>query len=263
VEVRLGSLRQACDTEGRLTLTADLAALGPDDLEVLGPPLWPVELFWDGGRRWRLGPLSLDADGRLDSSELLARTAERRQSSTLGNLHLDFGELGWAVLRHTRQADPADMRQRLAKLLDDRASTLSGLGGQFPLLRSVWLDPLLALLGYEIQEVAEADLANAPAMTTALLLQETLREAGRIVRRVRWPLVLAAQATELGDEGLRAFADRLCEQHGVSQALLTDGLLWTRHRAGTRLRARCWDLRKLVVPGAEGEFESFWFDIGA
>jgi hypothetical protein len=262
VEVRLGSLRQTFDAEGRLTLTGDLSALESEELEVLGPPLWPVEVFWDGGRRWRLEPLSLGADGRLDSSELLARTAERRQRSTLGDLHLDFGELGRAVLRHTRQPDPAELRQRLARLVDEQAPTLAGLGGQFPLVRSLWLDPLLALLGYDIQEVTETDLANAPALTTALLLQATLREAGRIVRRVRLALVLAAQATQLSDEGLRAFADRLCEQHGVPEALLTDGLLWTRHRGGTRLRARSWDLRSLVGPGAESEFESFWFDFG-
>jgi hypothetical protein len=263
VDVRLGSLRQTFDAEGRLTLNGDLSALGPDELEVLGPPLWPVEVLWDSGRRWRLEPLSLGADGRLDSSELLARTAERRQRSTLGDLHLGFGELGRAVLRHTRRPDPADLRQRLARMVEERASTLAGLGGQFPLIRSLWLDPLLALLGYDIQEVSEADLANAPVLTTALLLQATLREAGRIVRRVRWALVLAAQATQLSEEGLRAFADRLCEQHGVPEALLTDGLLWTRHRGGTRLRARSWDLRNLVGPGAEAEFESFWFDFGA
>jgi hypothetical protein len=262
VDVRLGSLRQTFDAEGRLTLNGDLSAVGPDELEVLGPPLWPVEVFWDGGRRWRLEPLSLGADGRLDSHELLARTAERRQRSTLGDLHLDFGELGRAILRHTRRPDPAYLRQRLAQMMDERGSTLAGLGGQFPLIRSLWLDPLLALLGYDIQEVSETDLACAPALTTALLLQATLREAGRIVRRVRWALVLAAQATQLSDEGLRAFADRLCEQHGVPEALLTDGLRWTRHRGGTRLRARSWDLRNLVGPGAESDFESFWFDFG-
>ncbi|HEY7307837.1 MAG TPA: hypothetical protein VH643_00620 [Gemmataceae bacterium] len=262
VEVRLGSLRQSFDTEGRLTLNGDLSALEPEELEVLGPPLWPVEVLWDSGRRWRLEPLSLGTEGRLDSSELLARTAERRQRSTLGDLHLDFGELGRAVLRHTRRPDPVDLRQRLAQMVDERGSTLAGLGGQFPLIRSLWLDPLLALLGYDIQEASEADLANAPVLTTALLLQATLREAGRIVRRVRWALVLAAQPTQLSDEGLRAFADRLCEQHGVPEALLTDGLLWTRHRGGTCLRARSWDLRSLVGPGAETEFESFWFDFG-
>lgn len=262
VEVRLGSLRQSFDPEGRLTLSGDLSALEPDEIEVLGPPLWPVEVIWDGGRRWRLEPLSLGVDGRLDSCEMLARTAERRQRSTLGDLHLDFGELGRAVLRHTRRPDPADLRQRLARMVDERASTLAGLGGQFPLIRSLWLDPLLALLGYDIQELSEADLAIAPALATALLLRATMREAGRIVRRVRWALVLTAQPTELSDEGIRTFADRLCEQHGVPEALLTDGLLWTRHRAATRLRAHSWDLRSLVGPGAESEFETFWFDFG-
>lgn len=262
VEVRLGSLRQTFDAEGRLTLNGDLSALGPEELEVLGPPLWPVEVIWDGGRRWRLEPLSLGADGRLDVAELLARTAERRQRSTKGDLYLDFGELGRAVLRHTCRLDPTELRQRLAQLVEERASTLAGLSGQFPLIRSLWLDPLLALLGYDILELSEADLFNAPALTTALLLQATLREAGRIIRRVRWALVLATQPTEFSNEGLRAFADRLCEQQGVSEALLTNGVLWTRHRSGTRLRARSWDLRSLVAPGAESEFESFLFDFG-
>jgi hypothetical protein len=262
VEIRLRSLRQTFDPEGWLTLNGDLSALDPEQLEVLGPPLWSVEVLWDSGRRLRLEPLSLGVDGRLDSSELLARTKERRQRSTLGDLHLDFGELGRAVLRHTRLPDLAEHRQRLARMVDERASILAGLGGQFPLIRSLWLDPFLALLGYDIQEASEMDLAHAPSQTTALLLHATLREAGRIVRRVRWVLVLVAQSTELGDEALRAFADRLCEQYGVPEALLTDGLLWTRHRGGTRLRVRSWDLRSLVGPGAESEFETFWFDFG-
>ena len=168
MEVQLGTTRQTFDAEGRLTLNGDLSTLQPDALEVLGPPLWPVEVFWDAGRRWRLEPMSLGAGGRLDSAELLARTAERRQRSTLGDLHLDFGELGRAVLRHSRRPDPADLQKRLARMVYERASTLAGLGGQFPLIRGLWLDPLLALLGYDIQEASEADLANAPALTTAL-----------------------------------------------------------------------------------------------
>jgi len=262
VEIRLGSSLQTFDAEGRLTLNGDLSALEPEELEVLGPPLWPVEVLWDGGRRRRLEPLYLGADGSLDSSELLAQTAERRRRSTLGDLHLDFGELGRAVLRHTRLPDPDDLRQRLAQMVDERASTLAGLGGQFPLIRSLWLDPLLALLGYEVREATEAGLADAPGLATALLLHATLREAGRIVQRLRWPVVLVAQETQLTDMGVRAFADSLCERHGLPEALLTDGLLWTRHRGGSRLRAHIWDVRALLARGAEADFESFWCEFG-
>jgi hypothetical protein len=262
VEIQLGASRETFDADGRLTLSGDLGTLTPEEIEVVGPPLWPVEVSWDGGRRWRLEPMSLGPDGRLDSTELLARTAERRQRSTLGELHLDFGELGRAVLRHSRQADPAELRQCLARMVDERASTLAGLGGQFPLLRSLWLDPLLALLGYEVHEATEMDLAGAPALATALLLHATLRQGERIVRRLRWPIVIVAQQPLLADVGIRAFADGLCERHEVPEALMTDGMLWTRHRGGSRLRARTWDLRSLLAQGAEAEFEGFWCEFG-
>jgi hypothetical protein len=262
VEIQLGAARQTFDAEGRLTLSGDLGALKPEEIEVVGPPLWPVEVSWDSGRRWRLEPMSLGPDGRLDSTELLARTLERRQRSMLGDLHLDFGELGLVVLRHGRQADPAELRQRLARMVDERASTLAGLGGQFPLIRTLWLDPLLALLGYEAQEPTEADRAGTPALATALLLHAASRQGERIVRRLRWPIVIVAQQTLLADMGIRAFADGLCERHEVPEALLTDGMLWTRHRGGSRLRARTWDLRSLLAQGAEADFEGFWCEFG-
>jgi hypothetical protein len=148
-------------------------------------------------------------------------------------------------------------------MLDERASTLAGLGGQFPLIRDLWLDPLLALLGYEVREASEADLTDAPGLAMALLLHATLRESGRIVQRLRWPLVLVAQETKLTDMEVRAFADGLCERHGLPEALLTVGLLWTRHRGGSPLRARTWNLRALLADGAEADFESFWYEFGA
>jgi hypothetical protein len=95
-----------------------------------------------------------------------------------------------------------------------------------------------------------------------LLLQGTFREAGRIVRRLRWPLVLVAEPTLLTDMELRAFANKLCERHGQPEALMTDGLHWTRHRAGSPLRTRTWDLRALLAQATESDFEAYLFDFG-
>jgi hypothetical protein len=260
--VRVGEAVETPDAEGFLTLETDLASLEPAALAVQAPPLWPVDVTWDEGQRVRYGILHADPDGQLDTAELLARTQERRQRSGLGDLILDFGELGRAVLRHSRHADQEEFCRQLGQLVASRSSTLAGLGSQYPLIRSLWLDPVLRLLGYEIEEVSADRLSGLPAGGLVLLLYALRRETGRIRRRLRSVLLLMPAGTDLQNASLLGTADRLCEQLELFEAIVTDGLRWTRHRPGRRLPFPVRDVRELTGPAAGPACMQFWLEFG-
>src|SRR5262249_39023090 len=107
VEVRLNRVAAAVGDTGELTLATDLAALSPEALEVLAPPLWPVELRWEGARRDRLGSACVGADGRLPGEVIFDRLKTRREEPS-GDLWLDLAELGRVVIRHDRQPAPGE-----------------------------------------------------------------------------------------------------------------------------------------------------------
>ena len=58
-----------------------------------------------------------DGDGRLDTADLLARTQERRARRSMGDLVLDFGELGAAIVRHERRQTPDAIHARIDALV--------------------------------------------------------------------------------------------------------------------------------------------------
>jgi hypothetical protein len=260
-QVRRGESVHDPDAGGELVLEADLAALPDDGFALTAPPLWPVDVRWEGVRRERLGRLHAGPDGRLDGTELLARVGERRQAPA-GDLWLDLGELGRVLVRHDRHATATELQVRLATHVAEREGVLAGLAGDLPLVRSLWLDPLLDLLGYEAAAPGEGGLLDPPPGATGLLLSSTRRERGRVTRGLRCVLVLAAAPADLAAPALRGYADRLCERHAAPAAILTDGLRWTRHRTDRRWHATTWDVRRLTEPGALERFEAFLYEFG-
>jgi hypothetical protein len=263
VTVRQGEEVLTVDGEGRLAIEADLSDLGSEELSIEAPPLWPVEVTWDEGRRVRLGILHASAEGQLDMVDLLTRTRERRQRSCLGDLVLDFAELGRVVLRHSRQVTGDELQHQLQQFVVERSSTLAGLAGQLSLVRSLWLEPLLGLLGYTIEEPLLDQVTVRPSGTLVLLLHVLRRETGQIRRRLRCVLLLAPIGTGLEDATLRGEVDQICERCEVFEAILTDGLMWSLHRPGKRRRSTARDIRDLLGPRASQAFEDFWFEFGA
>ena len=85
-------------------------------------------------------------------------------------------------------------------LVVDKVETVEGLTGQFPLLRSMWLDQLLQMLNYRIGEFTPDELVEAPPGTTALKLFETSRSPkGEIKEELRRVLVISTVSAELRD----------------------------------------------------------------
>ena len=152
---------------------------------------------------------------------------------------LDGAELGRVELRHARRLSATEIRSRLHALIDERGATVTALDGQFPLLRNLWIHPVLELLGYAWQDVDADQLAGAPAGTTGVQLLESDRDAdGRIRPHTFRALVLVTSTCDLNATDMfsaRHFADRLCLRWGVQEALLTDGMRWARHQRRSHL----------------------------
>jgi hypothetical protein len=98
---------------------------------------------------------------------------------------------------------------------------------------------VLALLGYAWQDARADELQGAPAGSTALQLLESDRDAdGRIRPHTARALVLVTSTCDLNATDLfsaRYFAERLCQQWGLQEAILTDGLRWARHQRRSHL----------------------------
>ena len=243
---------------------ADLSS-GPGGLELSVSRFSTVRPTWDDGRRVRLRAACGQSDGSVDLTEALARTGDARRRSLEGNFLLECAELGRVVLRHSRTRDPAETGGRIRELLQTWGGTLAGLGDQFPLVRSVWLTPVLDVLGYEMRDLPPEDLGGLPAGTTAVLLHRQSRRDGRVVRLPVGVLVLRAAGSEFTPdvvERLRGEADRLCHRCDCEFAVVTQGTLWLRHRRGYRAPARVWDLCEVTRDGAEGRFADFYETFG-
>jgi hypothetical protein len=151
----------------------------------------------------------------------------------------------------------------LQQLIVERIATLEGLGEQLPLVRSLWLEPFLRLLGFEVEEVPPAQLPVAPPKALVLLLHVLRREGDRIRRRPRFALLLTAVGASLDDTELRGSADRVCEQFELFEAILTDGLNWTRHRPWTPWHPSSRHVRSLLGPASGKALVEFCFEFGA
>jgi hypothetical protein len=226
--------------DGTFGIEADFSAAELlNGIAIKAPPLWPFEVWWDDGRRRHLSRISASADGLLDLELLAGQLADLLRRCILASLVLDAAELGRIELRHTRRSTAAEIRARLQALMNERCTTMTTLDGQFLLLRNMWIHPVLELLGYAWQDVDADQLAGAPAGTTGLRLLEASRSIdGRIRSETFRALVLVTSSCDLQASDMfsaRHFADRLCQQWGVREALLTDGMRWARHQRGSHL----------------------------
>jgi hypothetical protein len=94
------------------------------------------------------------------------------------------------------------------------------------------------------------------------VVEELSREGGRIVRRPRRVVVIAPDENAVLNAkaaGLWELADQACNKTGLTEAVLTDGLLWGLHAAGRKVQPGGIDLRTVLQEGREDLFESFLF----
>ncbi len=249
--VELGGERIAI--EGEVIRELDLGGLDERGLRILTPPLWRVGARWEGARSRPLSPLFADARGEVRAAELLGATRAEREAERVGDLRLDFGDLGALWLRHTRQPALGALRAALLSLLAEREAAVAE-EADLGLLRAVWLEPICRALGYEVREAAPLEGAGF----LVLALETTAREGDRITTERHAALVLGRRGIDLGSTApgsARDAASRLSRRDGYARVILTDGFAWALWERGRAFAPAPIDLRGALQEGAEGRFE--------
>lgn len=245
--------------------TLTVAPDAPPSLRIVAPPLWRIGVRWEGARSQAFPPIYADRAGDVDVSGLLLRTEVNRATELLGDLVLDFGDLGTATLRHHRLPDEPSLRARFGALLAQRASALES-DLDFPLLRAVWVDPVCEALGYGIRDLdQEAALPGEEASATphgflGLALVKTVRAGARVTTVRPSALVLVRRGADLRhnvEGSARGFAARLCERHGLTRAVLTDGIRWAHWERGKQFAQSPVDVRHALGEAEEAPFSDF------
>ena len=246
---------------GLVKVDADLVS-SSTELEVLLPPFWPVGVSWCAGFSERIESLVASSAGSVSLDEILDRLGPRVQSSRAGDVVLELRELGRVVLAHTRRPSVEEVKANLRKLASERASSAEELRGEFALLETTWLRPLLRVLGYEMERVDRSEDERGVTVAPFLLLEARRLSGGKVIRQPGALLLATGKDVDLArNTDVRQLADDLCTKHELHRALFSDGLLWTKHRRGSRLRGRVWDVRDLVDDDAAmTDLEAFLLD---
>jgi hypothetical protein len=268
VSLLLGQEQHQPNADGVIELDCDLSAAFGDESErgftIQAPVFRRVAAFWGDGKRRRIADLYVDESGRLDVAASCPPLADLIARNPLANLELDLGELGIIRLLHRKEIAVPDLLSKLRDHFDKKGSNAETLRGQYPLLRALWLDPLLSLLYHGVRELDESHLLDLPAESgAAVILAEKLsREGKQIVRRPCRVIVIAPNEHAVlngKDAGFWELADQACRKTGLTEAVLTDGFVWGLHSVGRKVQPGIIDLRDAVQEGHEGIFEQFLY----
>lgn len=210
-------------------------------LDVTAPPGWPVTLSWRVLGPVPLATIHADADGSVDLEAALTTLKERTRRARVGDLVVDLAELGREVLHHDRRPTVDQVREGLAALLSQRGSLVRTRRGAWLTLIPHWFAPVCELLGYAVEELgAEPAMAPEDALAAWRLVVDE-RDGSTIRRSTARLLVLTVDVDATLADGMNAI-DQTCASADVREAIVTDGIRWTTHRRGNRLRRPTWDL---------------------
>ena len=221
-----------------------IAPEGVASLQINAPPGWSVALRWrDSSGESLLAALHASADGAVELDDVLPRIEDRARRARVADLIVDFGELGRTAIEHDGRASIDQVREALAKLWQQRSGLLAGQVGAWLTLMPHWFEPVTWLFGYRLEPFAEGalPLAEAHGLAAWRLTVEERRTDTEIARTTSRVLVLTTDM----DAALRmerSWIERACTTADVREALVTDGVRWTTHRRGNRIRGHIWNL---------------------
>lgn len=247
----------------RVQRTADLSVLGEDalPLRMETPPCWPVQIEWAGATPVTFGTQHADQNGVLDTATICQHTRGHAASVPSGALCFDFGDLGDLKLQHKRQLNEKHLREQLNALVQQRKVSLQAAAGQYQMFVPMWFEPICKLLGYSLAPLPPEELQDAPTGCTARLLLITQQnEQGQFVSLPARILVLTLPDTDIrtdAEHTPRRWADRLCRQHKLKMAYLSDGLNWVCHETRKKHMQPTVKLTDLLKDDAGELFEGF------
>lgn len=247
---------QTVPVEDDTAWDGDLSEL---EVAATAPPLWPVRAAWHGVQPIRLGTLHADETGCVDLGSVVEMTRVQRQRQRMGDLSLDFGELGRVVLRHTRQPEERAIREEIADLLCERRAVIDQARRPIDILRAAWLSPLFSILGYTLRDLDGEDLGGLSAGLAAALLFVPERQDRGLVLRPAAVLVMGNEDMDWKGQGVnspRGHALRLCTRRKLRQAVLTDGRRFGRMTAPSKLLSAT-HLEKTLADDTGGQMETF------
>jgi hypothetical protein len=228
-------------------------------LELKCPPGWCVAVSWKDLACQYLGQVHADAAGCIAEVELFGMFRERCRQYQVGDVVLDFGELGVIVLRHRQERSPAVVRQKLTEAIDAKRQTVLKLTGQFTTMLQVWLEPLCSILGYQ-EVVSVPDQPEPPGHAVAYSLVCVRRSPTEYVHSVPRLLILVENVQATMGAELLAWCDELCAQEDVREMLLCDGLRWALRKRKSKLSLHVHDLGELS--DTDEELNDFLRDAG-
>ncbi len=210
------------------------------DLVVQAPPGWPVRVSWRDLAPVSLATLNADAAGMLDLSSVLPVLHERTRRQPLGDMVIDFGELGALELPHRRRRDPQALRERLGQHVRERGAILASTPGAWLTLVPRWFTPIVELFGYTLDAVSSDALPDGVDLA-AWRLMMTERDGTQVTRSASRVLFLTTNI-ERALQDHAATIDRVCRKLSVWDALLSDGHHWTAQRRGNPKARKIWRL---------------------
>lgn len=206
------------------------------------PPGWPVRVLWNELTEDAIMSLHADRDGVVDTHALGIASSERRTRRLLGDLVLDFAELGAATLRHEQRRTVETVRNRVAELVAARGATVQRSAGRYADLVSLWFEPICFALGYYVEAIPVDDSTEAPEYVSVFRLVCPERRGARIELHVPRLLLLVEDLSNAPSEVLLTWLDDVCAAERLRDVLISDGLRWTEHRRGLRFPPEVWDL---------------------
>ena len=269
---KMGDFLCEADGVGKIKWEGDLRRMGLSEedtnclrLELHGPVYHRVAAHWDDGLRRRLADLYFDENGALDFVAALPAILDLAGRNAMGTLELDLGEAGLVTLRHHRDLSIEQVLASIRERWNARGADVEKLRGQYPLLRSLWLDPILRLLYHGCRHLDTAILETLPTESGALVfaVEKVSEQAHGLVRVPERVILLAPNEEAVRDAtgaGLRDLADAACLATGTREAVITDGLVWVLYEPGRKVQRHPIDLRSTINEGQEADFEGFLLD---
>ena len=230
----------------------DLAELETETLAMVAPPGWPVRVVWREIHDDYLTTLETTDSGALDFEALHAAIRDRRDHRQVGDLILDLGELGTAVLQHQRRRSAQVVEAALRELVESRGDTVGRRAGSYLQLIPMWFEPVCRCLGYDLEALEEDPEDPPPQHAAAARLLVTERGVDGIRRRCKRVLILVETLESKPSSEMFAWVDGQCLRCGVDSALITTGLDWAEHRRRSRLPLEVWNLGDVLDDRDEG-----------